>query len=154
MPAAPPLACDINLPLQALREGDLAGLEAEVERGQYAAIQAGTFLLLEKLRVLALRRLVKRCQLAHAAQDPGKQSQLPLSAPSLPHGARAWPDLAHSMQCWASLPSSGPCCLSKTDGQALPQGSQSVALLPVPQSSLVDCPAHSLIGSWSGQICF
>ena len=57
----------------------MAALEAEVERGQYASIQAGTFLLLEKLRVLALRRLVKRCHLVCAALDPAKQSQLPLS---------------------------------------------------------------------------
>ena len=55
-----------------------------MERGQYASIQAGTFLLLEKLRVLALRRLVKRCQLVHAALEPAKQSQLPLSAPLKP----------------------------------------------------------------------
>ena len=59
----------------------MQALQAELEACQYAAIQAGTFLLLEKLRLLVLRRLLKRTQLAHAALEPGKGHLLPLSAP-------------------------------------------------------------------------
>ena len=60
----------------------MEALEEELDACQYAAIQAGTFLLLEKLRVLTLRRLLKRTQLLHAALEPGKAHQLPLGAPS------------------------------------------------------------------------
>ena len=87
-----------------------------MERGQYASIQAGTFLLLEKLRVLALRRLVKRCQLVHAALEPAKQSQLPLSAPLKPVWmlcAGLWVWLQHlgraRLACQAAHARGDPC---------------------------------------------
>lgn len=41
-------------------------------------IQAGTYLLLEKLTYAVHRRLLKKCALAYAALMPGRATQLPL----------------------------------------------------------------------------
>lgn len=42
--------------------------------------QAGTYLLLEKLKMAVFRRLFKRVACLHAEQDPEKFAQVPLSA--------------------------------------------------------------------------
>ena len=43
--------------------------------------QAGTYLLLEKLKQSAYRRLFKRVALLHAQAEPAKAFQIPLGAP-------------------------------------------------------------------------
>lgn len=48
------------------------------------AAQAGTYLLLEKLKQSVYRRLFKRVALIHRQQEPAKASQVPLGARSLP----------------------------------------------------------------------
>ena len=63
----------------AVRAGDVGGLDALLASRQWDHVRAGTYLLLEKLRPAAARRLLKKVALLHARADPGKSAQLPLA---------------------------------------------------------------------------
>lgn len=64
--------------MQAMREGSIQRLDSCLRDNQYGFIQAGTFLLVEKLKVFVHRRLFKRVALLHRVQDPAKADRLPL----------------------------------------------------------------------------
>lgn len=61
-----------------MREGNLQRLEQCLQENQFRFIQAGTFLLVEKLKTFVHRRLLKRVALLHKAQEPAKAERLPL----------------------------------------------------------------------------
>lgn len=63
---------------QAMRSGSVQKLDESLERLQWHFIQAGTYLVLEKLKQAVLRRLLKRVHCIHAQSNPEKSSQLPL----------------------------------------------------------------------------
>ncbi|GFR49845.1 hypothetical protein Agub_g11742 [Astrephomene gubernaculifera] len=64
---------------QAVAEGNLALLLATLEENQIRFIQSGTYLLLERLQLLVLRRLLRRVAAVHAQLNPGKAHQVPLA---------------------------------------------------------------------------
>ena len=76
---------------QAMREGSIQRLDSCIREHQFQFIQAGTFLLLEKLKLYVHRRLFKRMALLHREQEPTKAERLPLGehSPSL-HYAQAF----------------------------------------------------------------
>lgn len=63
----------------AVAQGDLAGLLAALEANQVRFIQAGTYLLLEKLQLVVVRRLLRKCAKVHAELNPAKAHQMPLA---------------------------------------------------------------------------
>jgi nuclear mRNA export protein PCID2/THP1 len=65
--------------VDAVRAGDVGGLDALLAARQWDHVRAGTFLLLEKLRPAAARRLLKKVAVLHALADPAKAAQLPLA---------------------------------------------------------------------------
>ncbi|CAK0783973.1 hypothetical protein CVIRNUC_007176 [Coccomyxa viridis] len=64
--------------VEAMREGSIQRLDSCLRDNQYGFIQAGTFLLVEKLKLFVHRRLFKRVALLHRVQDPAKADRLPL----------------------------------------------------------------------------
>lgn len=70
--------------MQAMREGNSQQLDKCIRDNQFRFIQAGTFLLVEKLKLYVHRRLFKRVALLHREQEPAKGERLPLGEfPSL-----------------------------------------------------------------------
>jgi len=63
---------------QGLRHGNVALLLKSLEVHQVLLVQAGTYLLIEKLQLAAYRRLFKKVALVHAAINPSKASQVHL----------------------------------------------------------------------------
>lgn len=61
-----------------MREGNIQQLDSCIRENQFRFIQAGTFLLVEKLKLYVHRRLFKRVALLHREQEPGKAERLPL----------------------------------------------------------------------------
>lgn len=57
-------------------------LDESLEAQRWRFIQAGTFLVLEKLKQAVLRRLLKRVAQIYVDSNPEKSSQLPLGAAS------------------------------------------------------------------------
>ena len=53
-------------------------LDQCLRENQYSLIQAGTFLLIEKLKLFVHRRLFKRVALLHREQEPARAERLPL----------------------------------------------------------------------------
>jgi len=72
-----------------MREGSIQRLDSCIREHQFQFIQAGTFLLLEKLKLYVHRRLFKRLALLHREQEPAKAERLPLGEhnPSLQHAS-------------------------------------------------------------------
>lgn len=68
---------------QAMKTGSVRQLQECLESNQWRFIQAGTYLLLERLKQPVYRRLLKRVALIHMQQDPTKGFQLPLGLPLL-----------------------------------------------------------------------
>lgn len=66
--------------LQAIKQGSIEGLNRCLQENQYRFIQAGTYLLLEKLKHAVYRRLFKRVALIHREQEPAKAAHVPLGA--------------------------------------------------------------------------
>ena len=64
--------------VQAMREGSIQQLDECIKDNQFRFIQAGTFLLVEKLKLYVHRRLFKRVALLHREQDSTKAERLPL----------------------------------------------------------------------------
>jgi hypothetical protein len=64
--------------VQAVKEGNLRLLDQCLRENQYSLIQAGTFLLIEKLKLFVHRRLFKRVALLHREQESAKAERLPL----------------------------------------------------------------------------
>ncbi|KAG1670374.1 hypothetical protein FOA52_000134 [Chlamydomonas sp. UWO 241] len=64
----------------AVQSGDVALLLKCLEVNQVAFVQAGTYLLLEKLLLAAYRRLFRKVALVHAEANPAKAAQVPLAA--------------------------------------------------------------------------
>ena len=64
--------------VQAMREGSIQQLDKCIKDNQFRFIQAGTFLLVEKLKLYVHRRLFKRVALLHREQDSTKAERLPL----------------------------------------------------------------------------
>lgn len=65
--------------IAALRCGSIQSFDAALLANQYNFIQAGTYLLLEKLRNSVYRRLLKRVALIWAQHNPAKASQVQIS---------------------------------------------------------------------------
>ena len=61
-----------------MREGSIQQLDKCIKDNQFRFIQAGTFLLVEKLKLYVHRRLFKRVALLHREQEPAKAERLPL----------------------------------------------------------------------------
>ena len=61
-----------------MKEGNLRLLDQCLRENQYSLIQAGTFLLIEKLKLFVHRRLFKRVALLHREQEPARAERLPL----------------------------------------------------------------------------
>ena len=61
-----------------MREGNSQQLDKCIRDNQFCFIQAGTFLLVEKLKLYVHRRLFKRVALLHREQEPTKGERLPL----------------------------------------------------------------------------
>ena len=61
-----------------MREGNIQQLDKCIRDNQFRFIQAGTFLLVEKLKLYVHRRLFKRVALLHREQEPAKAERLPL----------------------------------------------------------------------------
>ena len=70
--------------MQAMKEGSVQGLDRCLQEHQIRFIQAGTYLLLEKLKNSVYRRLFRRVALLHKEQEPAKAAQVPLGASFLP----------------------------------------------------------------------
>ena len=68
----------VGLCVQAMREGNIQQLDNCIRDNQFRFIQAGTFLLVEKLKLYVHRRLFKRVALLHREQEPAKAERLPL----------------------------------------------------------------------------
>ena len=69
-----------------MKEGNLRLLDQGLRENQYRLIQAGTFLLIEKLKLFVHRRLFKLVALLHREQEPAKAERLPLGERArLPH---------------------------------------------------------------------
>jgi hypothetical protein len=66
--------------LQAMKEGSVEDLDRCLQEHQIRFIQAGTYLLLEKLKNSVYRRLFRRVALLHKEQEPAKAAQVPLGA--------------------------------------------------------------------------
>lgn len=64
--------------VQAMKEGSAEGLDRCLQEHQIRFIQAGTYLLLEKLKNSVYRRLFRRVALLHKEQEPAKAAQVPL----------------------------------------------------------------------------
>mmetsp|Transcript_21406 Transcript_21406/g.46870 ORF Transcript_21406/g.46870 Transcript_21406/m.46870 type:complete len:411 (-) Transcript_21406:585-1817(-) len=64
---------------EAVRSGDVALLMRVLEANKAAYVQAGTYLLLEKLQLATYRRLFKKCALIHAELNPAKATQVPMA---------------------------------------------------------------------------
>ncbi|KAG2449210.1 hypothetical protein HYH02_005957 [Chlamydomonas schloesseri] len=64
---------------RAVAGGDLALLLATLEENQVRFIQTGVFLLLDKLQLVVVRRLFRKCALVHAELNPAKAHQVPLA---------------------------------------------------------------------------
>ncbi|BDA51148.1 probable PCI domain-containing protein 2 [Coccomyxa sp. Obi] len=64
--------------IEAMKEGIVEGLDRCLEEHQIRFIQAGTYLLLEKLKKLVYRCLFRRVALLHKEQEPAKAAQVPL----------------------------------------------------------------------------
>ena len=64
--------------LQAMKEGSVEGLDRCLQEHQIRFIQAGTYLLLEKLKNSVYRRLFRKVALLHKEQEPAKAAQVPL----------------------------------------------------------------------------
>uniref|UniRef100_A0A7S0WIJ5 PCI domain-containing protein n=1 Tax=Chlamydomonas leiostraca TaxID=1034604 RepID=A0A7S0WIJ5_9CHLO len=64
---------------KAVRTGDVGLLMRTLDANQAVLVQAGTYLLLEKMQLAAYRRLFKKCALVHAEAQPGKATQVPLA---------------------------------------------------------------------------
>lgn len=62
----------------AIVTGDLSLFTRCMESNQNRFLQAGTFLLIEKLELAVCRQLLKRCALMHAELNPAKATQFPL----------------------------------------------------------------------------
>ena len=58
----------------------MASLTRCLQENQWRFIQAGVYLLLEKLKQAVQRRLFKRVALIHREQDPAKAFHVPLGA--------------------------------------------------------------------------
>lgn len=65
--------------VDAVRAGAVGDLDDLLAARRWAHVRAGTYLLLEKLRPAAARRLLKKVAAHHAASDPGRGAQLPLA---------------------------------------------------------------------------
>ena len=63
-----------------MREGNIQQLDRCIRENQFRFIQAGTFLLVEKLKLYVHRRLFKRVALLHREQEPAKAERLPLGS--------------------------------------------------------------------------
>lgn len=63
----------------AVSSGDLSLLLASLESNQARFIRSGTYLLLEKLQLVVVRRLLRKCALVHAELHPAKAHQVPLA---------------------------------------------------------------------------
>lgn len=63
----------------ALVDGDVALLLRSLEENQVSFVQAGTYLLLEKLLLSTYRRLFRKVAVVHAELNPAKASQVPLA---------------------------------------------------------------------------
>lgn len=61
-----------------MKEGNLRLLDQCLRENQYHLIQAGTFLLIEKLKLFVHRRLFRLVALLHREQEPAKAERLPL----------------------------------------------------------------------------
>ncbi|KAJ9505915.1 hypothetical protein QJQ45_002784 [Haematococcus lacustris] len=64
---------------EAMRSGNVGLLLRTLDAHQATLVQAGTYLLLEKLQLAVYRRLFKKCALVHAAANPAKATQMPLA---------------------------------------------------------------------------
>ncbi|KXZ43575.1 hypothetical protein GPECTOR_86g368 [Gonium pectorale] len=65
---------------RAVATGDLALLLSTLEANQVRFIQAGTYLLLERLQLLVLRTLFRKCAAVHRELNPAKAHQVPVAA--------------------------------------------------------------------------
>lgn len=63
----------------AVMTGDVALLLRSLEENQVSFVQAGTYLLLEKLLLSTYRRLFRQVAVIHAELNPSKAAQLPLA---------------------------------------------------------------------------
>ena len=66
-----------------MKEGSVEALDKCLQEHQIRFIQAGTYLLLEKLKNSVYRRLFRRVAVLHKEQEPAKAAQVPLGAPLL-----------------------------------------------------------------------
>ncbi|GIL81754.1 hypothetical protein Vretimale_1374 [Volvox reticuliferus] len=64
---------------RAVKEGNLGLLLSSLESNQVRFIQSGTFLLLERLQLVVVRRLFRKVALVHAQLNPAKAHQVPLA---------------------------------------------------------------------------
>ena len=64
---------------EAVMNGDVSLLLRSLDENQVTFVQAGTYLLLEKLLLSAYRRLFRKVAAIHAELNPSKASQLPLA---------------------------------------------------------------------------
>ncbi|EFJ42771.1 hypothetical protein VOLCADRAFT_97169 [Volvox carteri f. nagariensis] len=64
---------------RAVKEGSLGLLLSSLESNQIRFIQSGTFLLLERLQLVVVRRLFRKVALVHAQMNPAKAHQVPLA---------------------------------------------------------------------------
>ncbi|KAK9902673.1 hypothetical protein WJX75_002119 [Coccomyxa subellipsoidea] len=65
--------------VKAMKEGSVEDLDRCLQEHQIRFIQAGTYLLLEKLKNSVYRRLFRRVALLHKEQEPAKAAQVPLA---------------------------------------------------------------------------
>jgi nuclear mRNA export protein PCID2/THP1 len=65
--------------VEAMQTGDVGLFASTLRKQQTTFIQDGTYLLLEKLQASVQRRLLRRVWALHAAEEPSRAAQIPLS---------------------------------------------------------------------------
>jgi hypothetical protein len=95
--------------MQAIKQGNIADLNSCLQENQWRFIQAGVYLLLEKLKQSVFRRLLKRVALIHREEDPAKAFHIPLGdflpGELLTHCIlrMPWTQLSSQFHAWCAL---------------------------------------------------